>query len=73
MVNLGAVGSPSHPLHHADCPRSERKAMPAGAGLIPPRIHRRPIGAVIAPRKPALHAVSNHLTKDNVLLFVLDD
>jgi hypothetical protein len=73
MLNLGAVGSPSNPLHHSDRLRNERKAIPNGAGLIPRPIHRRPIGAVIAPRKPALHAVSNHLTKDNVLLFVLDD
>ena len=70
MLNVGALGSPSHPLHHADCPRSERKAIPAGAGLIPRRIHRRPIGAVIAPRKPALQSVSNHLTKGKVLLLV---
>jgi hypothetical protein len=69
MLNLGAVGSPSHPVHHADCPRSERKAIPAGAGLVPRRIHRRPIGAVIALRKPALKAVSNHLTTGNFLLF----
>jgi len=41
MVNLGAVGSPSHPLHHADRPRSERIAIPADAGLLP--------GALTAP------------------------
>jgi len=70
MLNLGAVGSPSHPLHHSDRLRSERKAIPAGAGLIPRRIHRRPIGAVIAPRKLALQAVLNHLTKGKVLLLV---
>jgi hypothetical protein len=70
MLNLGAVGSPSNPLHHSDRPRSERIAIPAGAGLIPRRIHRRPIGAVIAPRKPALQSVSNHLTKGKVLLLV---
>ena len=71
MLNLVAVGSPSHPLHHADCPRSERIAIPADAGLIPRRIHRRPIGAAIALRKPALQSVSNHLTKDSFLLFAL--
>ena len=70
MLNLGAVDSPSNPLHHSDRPRSERIAIPAGAGLIPRRIHRRPIGAVTAPRKPALHAASDHLTKDKILLFV---
>lgn len=70
MLNLGALGSPSHPLHHADCPRSERKAIPAGAGLIPQRIHRRPIGGAIALRKPPFQSVSDHLTKDNFLLFM---
>ena len=70
MLNLGAVGSPSNPLHHSDRPRSERIAIPADAGMFPRRIHRRPIGAVIAPRKPALQSVSNHLTKGKVLLLV---
>ena len=70
MLNIGAVGSPSHPLHHSDRPRSKRKAIATGAGLIPRRIRRRPFGAVIAPCKLTLPSVSNHLTKDKVLLFV---
>lgn len=37
MLNL--VGSRSHSLDNFDCPRSELKAIPAGAGSSPRRIH----------------------------------